>query len=67
MTFEQIENEFITHGLSRHPLVKEGYSSVGCTTCTICSKRITILSTSNRRAGRLELDEHRECGIHVSR
>jgi phosphoadenosine phosphosulfate reductase len=62
MTFEQIEADFETYGLPRHPLEKDDYQSVGCNTC---SQRISTSSTSDRRAGRLELDEHKECGIHL--
>ena len=61
MTFEQIEREFSIYDLPRHPLEQGGYPSVGCTTCT---QRIDPTDTEDRRAGRTELDEKKECGIH---
>jgi phosphoadenosine phosphosulfate reductase len=60
MAVEQIEAEFESYCLPRHPLEQEGYLSVGCRTCS----QPTGMGTSDRRSGRLELDEGGECGIH---
>lgn len=44
------------HGLPFHPLVAEGYSSIGCTHCTV---------KGEGRAGRWQGKEKTECGLHL--
>lgn len=47
------------HNLPRHPLVAQGYPSVGCMPCTT---RANVLE--DPRAGRWRDSEKTECGIH---
>ena len=47
------------HDLPRHPLVSQGYPSVGCMPCT---SRANVLE--DPRAGRWRNSEKTECGIH---
>ena len=47
------------HNLPRHPLVAQGYPSVGCMPCTT---RANVLE--DPRAGRWRNSEKTECGIH---
>jgi len=49
------------HGLPRHPLVKRGYSSIGCTPCTTKTS-----ASESIRAGRWRGIDKQECGIHFS-
>ncbi len=61
MTPADIEAYFEKHRLPQHPLRADGYESVGCYTC---SARIGP-DAPHRRAGRKELNDDRECGIHL--
>jgi phosphoadenosine phosphosulfate reductase len=47
------------HRLPAHPLVAQGYASIGCWPCTKPSE--------DGRAGRWQGQEKTECGIHVAR
>ena len=49
------------HKLPRHPLVKDGYLSIGCMPCT--SK---VKEGEDYRSGRWAQSEKEECGIHAS-
>jgi phosphoadenosine phosphosulfate reductase len=53
---------FETHGLPRHPLQAEGYSSIGCATCTR-----KPLPGQDKRSGRWAGQAKTECGIHLPR
>lgn len=55
----RIANYFDAHELPRHPLVGEGYPSIGCAPCT--SK---VNAGEDARAGRWRGEEREECGIH---
>lgn len=44
-------------GLQQHPLVKKGYSSIGCTHCTV---------PSASRGGRWSNSQKTECGLHFN-
>lgn len=55
---EQLAAYIEKHNLPRHPLVKDGFLSIGCMPCT---QRTTA---TNYRAGRWEGIEKDECGIH---
>lgn len=50
------------HDLPRHPLVKEGYLSIGCFPCTE-----RVASAAEYRAGRWAGTDKDECGIHEPR
>ena len=53
-------NDFITrHALPEHPLVADGYPSIGCEPCTT-----PVKVGEDRRAGRWRGTEIAECGIH---
>ncbi len=56
-----IEAAFEERALPRHPLVAEGYSSIGCAVCT----RKTG-ADENVRAGRWAGQQKTECGIHLA-
>jgi phosphoadenosine phosphosulfate reductase len=62
-TWEQgwIDNSFEERGLPRHPLVAEGYLSIGCTTCTA-----PVAPGESVRAGRWRGTDKTECGIHCA-
>ncbi|MDH5751234.1 MAG: phosphoadenylyl-sulfate reductase [Deltaproteobacteria bacterium] len=47
------------HDLPRHPLTREGYSSIGCAPCTTCP-----LAGGDHRSGRWAGTDKTECGIH---
>jgi phosphoadenosine phosphosulfate reductase len=59
-TAEDVEEHLTTHALPRHPLVEQGYLSIGCHTCTR-----PVEEGEDARAGRWAGQDKTECGIHV--
>jgi len=57
---DQIEAHFVARGLPRHPLVAQGYRSIGCWPCTRPTK-----PGEPARAGRWAGSAKTECGIHT--
>lgn len=63
---EEMDAEVEKRGLSRHPLLAQGYRSIGCAPCTR-----PVAEGEDERAGRwahtIGLDEEKktECGIHL--
>jgi phosphoadenosine phosphosulfate reductase len=57
---EQIAAYFTEHALPPHPLVAQGYPSIGCSPCT--SK---VAPGEDPRSGRWRGWDKTECGIHV--
>jgi phosphoadenosine phosphosulfate reductase len=55
----ELEAYIAEHNLPAHPLVAQGYASVGCWPCTKPS--------DDGRSGRWQGQEKTECGIHVAR
>jgi phosphoadenosine phosphosulfate reductase len=55
----RVAAEFRARGLPRHPLLAQGYPSIGCAPCTT---RVT--DDAPARAGRWAGAEKTECGIH---
>ncbi len=55
-----LDGYFQTHGLPRHPLVEDGYPSIGCLPCT---RRVQ--GGEGYRDGRWAGLEKDECGIHT--
>ena len=49
------------HDLPAHPLVAQGYSSIGCAPCTS-----PVTASEDTRAGRWRGSEKTECGIYVT-
>lgn len=58
---DQLKSYIETHNLPRHPLVKDGYLSIGCMPCT--SK---VEAGGDYRSGRWANSEKDECGIHLN-
>jgi phosphoadenosine phosphosulfate reductase len=58
----QIEAYFTRHKLPRHPLQAEGYTSIGCATCTA-----RPIDGADKRSGRWAGLTKTECGIHMPR
>ena len=58
----QIANYIEAHALPRHPLVAQGYPSVGCAPCTT-----RVSAQEDPRAGRWRNSTKTECGIHFDR
>ncbi len=56
----RIERETTRRGLPRHPLVAEGYASIGCANCTR-----PVRPGDDGRAGRWQGARKTECGIHA--
>ncbi len=56
---DQIKSEFISRDLPEHPLVAQGYPSIGCAPCTR-----PVAPGEDARAGRWADSEKTECGIH---
>ncbi len=59
---EMIENYFQRHDLPRHPLQAQGYTSLGCATCTALPRE-----GEDKRSGRWAGQDKTECGIHMPR
>ncbi|QNL17882.1 phosphoadenylyl-sulfate reductase [Hyphobacterium sp. CCMP332] len=57
---EAIDEAFTALDLPRHPLVEQGFLSIGCAPCT---ERVSD-STNSSRAGRWGGADRTECGIH---
>ncbi|WP_297372316.1 phosphoadenylyl-sulfate reductase [Acidocella sp.] len=53
---------FTAHNLPRHPLEAQGYTSIGCATCTR-----KPLPGEDKRSGRWAGSAKTECGIHLPR
>ena len=58
-TFNKIKNYMLSNNLPEHPLLSEGYKSIGCQPCTNKSK-------DSIRDGRWSDSLKSECGIHVN-
>ena len=58
-TGKDIEDYIDHHDLPRHPLIGEGYRSIGCMPCTVKGG-----TSDNPRAGRWAGLSKEECGIH---
>jgi phosphoadenosine phosphosulfate reductase len=56
-----IADYLATHDLPRHPLVAQGFPSIGCMPCTS-----PIRPGEDQRAGRWRGADKTECGIHLS-
>ena len=56
---ERIEAYYDDHDLPRHPLVAQGYPSIGCLPCTD-----PVAPGEDARAGRWAGQDKTECGIH---
>jgi len=61
-SYKRIEAAFEKRGLPRHPLVAQGYTSIGCLPCT---RRVS--ANDSVRAGRWYGSQKTECGIHLGR
>lgn len=59
-TPDDIEAHFEKHGLPRHPLVDDGFLSIGCMPCTD-----RVAPGEDARAGRWRGQDKSECGIHT--
>jgi phosphoadenosine phosphosulfate reductase len=59
---DEIEAYAAEHALPAHPLVAQGYPSIGCWPCTK-----PVDEGQDARSGRWSGSEKIECGIHVSR
>lgn len=59
-TEEQISDYMTAHDLPPHPMVADGYPSIGCMPCTIPANE------KDARSGRWANQEKTECGIHWS-
>jgi len=57
---DQIEAYFAASGLPAHPLVAQGYPSIGCSPCTT-----RVAPGEDPRSGRWKGWDKTECGIHV--
>ncbi len=60
-TKAEIEAYFKAHDLPAHPLVSQGYPSIGCMPCTD-----RVAPDEDPRAGRWRGQAKTECGIHMS-
>lgn len=59
-TQQDLDNYVITHNLPQHPLVRDGYLSIGCMSCTS-----RVNPGEDARAGRWRGKDKTECGIHT--
>ncbi|HCF24528.1 MULTISPECIES: phosphoadenylyl-sulfate reductase [unclassified Novosphingobium] len=57
---DQIQSYFAATGLPPHPLVAQGYPSIGCSPCTTM-----VAPGEDPRSGRWKGWDKTECGIHV--
>ena len=61
-TKEHLEAYGAEHGLPAHPLVAQGFPSIGCWPCTK-----PVEAGQDERSGRWAGSDKTECGIHVAR
>ncbi len=61
-TRDDVWAHFERHNLPMHPLVKDGFHSIGCMPCT--SK---VVDESDSRSGRWAGQAKTECGIHIKK
>lgn len=59
-TLQDLEAYMVEHDLPRHPLVEDGYPSIGCMPCT---RR--VVAGESYRDGRWSGLDKDECGIHI--
>ncbi|GAA4643247.1 phosphoadenylyl-sulfate reductase [Pontixanthobacter gangjinensis] len=59
-TAQDIQAHFEKHDLPRHPLVEQGYPSIGCAPCTN-----KVAPGEDPRSGRWKGWDKTECGIHT--
>lgn len=59
-TAEDIARHFTAHDLPPHPLVEQGYPSIGCSPCTS-----EVAPGEDPRSGRWKGWDKTECGIHT--
>ncbi|WP_417321079.1 phosphoadenylyl-sulfate reductase [Emcibacter sp.] len=57
---EQVDQRIRELGLPEHPLVSQGFPSIGCMPCTH-----RVEAGDDRRAGRWAGQDKTECGIHI--
>ncbi|MDE8346738.1 MAG: phosphoadenylyl-sulfate reductase, partial [Acidocella sp.] len=57
-----LDEYFRVHDLPRHELQAQGYTSIGCATCTVKPQ-----PGEDKRAGRWAGQAKTECGIHMPR
>lgn len=60
---EQLQTYLTEHDLPYHPLVAEGYRSIGCEPCTKAPGQ-TSNAENDERAGRWSQSDKTECGLH---
>lgn len=58
-TLEDLHAYLETHNLPKHPLVKDGYLSIGCMPCTD-----KVKEGDDYRSGRWSEQDKEECGMH---
>ena len=58
-TLDDLQAYLETHNLPKHPLVKDGYLSIGCMPCTD-----KVKEGNDYRSGRWSEQEKEECGMH---
>lgn len=58
-TLEDLQAYLETHNLPKHPLVKDGYLSIGCMPCTD-----KVKAGDDYRSGRWSEQDKEECGMH---
>lgn len=61
-SFEEMRAYAQSHALPPHPLLEQGYLSIGCAPCTQRAQ-----SKDDPRSGRWSGQDQSECGIHISR
>jgi phosphoadenosine phosphosulfate reductase len=61
-THEHVEEYFVERKLPRHPMVADGYPSIGCWPCTVRPE-----DPSDIRSGRWVGFKKEECGLHLER
>ncbi|MEQ1864251.1 MAG: phosphoadenylyl-sulfate reductase [Micropepsaceae bacterium] len=58
-SLEDLKNHILAHDLPRHPLVEDGFLSIGCMPCTQ-----RVKAGDDYRSGRWAGQDKDECGIH---
>jgi phosphoadenosine phosphosulfate reductase len=61
-TLEDLKAHILAHNLPRHPLVEDGFLSIGCMPCTQ-----RVKDDADYRSGRWAGTDKDECGIHDNR